>query len=281
MNDIRAEPVGSSSLDQYRRSSIPIIYIYQTPLSTCQSSIENRVPQTCEKSLTEAAAEVKRKLLFALTVGILGGRRRRRRPQSKFRGKHKIKRSSYYLCHNKFIQPHFRANQTFKYNTWGYRNTLSISFCIRRFYGDLGHIYIYIYFFCKLLSKSKTSSQTLIGNMEKRLDVMLYRLVFFSFYFFTLRVPPPAWRAALCDGSSYGFSPCGSKEEKSPHRSPCFINLTKRLHIYVKTKNISAVQYQYQLRVSIRPLKPLPAARADKAGKGGSSTRQSGAPKGA
>ena len=36
---------------------------------------------------------------------------------------------------------------------------------------------------------------------------------------------------------------------------------------YLKTKNIHAVQYQYQLRASIRPLKPLPAAHADEAGR--------------
>lgn len=111
-------------------------------------------------------------------MGILGGRRRRRRPLSKTRGRHKIKRSSYPLCHNyKYIQPHSRPNQTFKYNKWGYRNTLSILFCIRRFYGDLGHKKFKKS--CKLLSKSKGSSQKLIGNLEKRLDVTLYRLGFF------------------------------------------------------------------------------------------------------
>ena len=37
----------------------------------------------------------------------------------------------------------------------------------------------------------------------------------------------------------------------------------------------------YQLGAAISPLRPLPAARADKVGEGGSSTRQIGVPKGA
>ena len=41
------------------------------------------------------------------------------------------------------------------------------------------------------------------------------------------------------------------------------------------------IQCQYQLRASIQPLKPLPAARVDMAGKGDSSTRLGGPPQGA
>ena len=44
-----------------------------------------------------------------------------------------------------------------------------------------------------------------------------------------------------------------------------------RLNGYIfENKNIYAVQCQCQLGASIRPLKPLPVARADKAEKGGS-----------
>ena len=48
--NIRAEPVGSSSPDQYRRSSIPVIYI-PNPFSTWQSS-KHRRPSTTNNTLT-------------------------------------------------------------------------------------------------------------------------------------------------------------------------------------------------------------------------------------
>ena len=57
--NIRAEPVGSSSPDQYRRSSIPIIYIYQTPLvHDSPASIEYLVPQTTTIILDTLPAEM-------------------------------------------------------------------------------------------------------------------------------------------------------------------------------------------------------------------------------
>ena len=61
-----------------------------------------------------------------------------------------------------------------------------------------------------------------------------------------------------------------------------FVPIRTALNGYTfESKKIYAVQRQYQLGASIRPLKLLHAARADKAGKGGFSTRQSGGLQGA
>ena len=120
-----------------------------------------------------------------LIMGILGGRKRRRRPLSK-RGKdsQNSKHTPYPLCHNySLMQPYSRPNQTFKHNRWGYRNTLSILLCLRRFYGDLGHNSFKR--FCVLLFKSKAPTQKLIGLLERRLDVTLYRLGFFHSIFYS------------------------------------------------------------------------------------------------
>ena len=50
-------------------------------------------------------------------------------------------------------------------------------------------------------------------------------------------------------------------------RISAFHHFNQTVTYYLKIKNIYAVQCQYQLRASIRPLKPLPADRADKAGR--------------
>nr|YP_009049424.1 ribosomal protein S4 [Sargassum muticum]YP_010381303.1 ribosomal protein S4 [Sargassum kjellmanianum]UVW81835.1 ribosomal protein S4 [Sargassum siliquastrum]AIE46220.1 ribosomal protein S4 [Sargassum muticum]UDH59688.1 ribosomal protein S4 [Sargassum kjellmanianum]UQV81219.1 ribosomal protein S4 [Sargassum muticum] len=120
-----------------------------------------------------------------LIMGMLGGRKRRRRPLAK-RSKEKSSRrhTPYPLCHNyNFVQPHSRPNQTFKYNRWGYRNTLSILLCLRRFYGDLSHNTLKK--ICILLFKSEAPIQRLLGILEGRLDVTLYRLGFFHSIFYS------------------------------------------------------------------------------------------------
>nr|YP_011008216.1 ribosomal protein S4 [Halosiphon tomentosus]WBP70117.1 ribosomal protein S4 [Halosiphon tomentosus] len=118
-------------------------------------------------------------------IGILRSQKRSRRPLSKprFFGKSRKMRPRHSLCHDyRFLKPRARANQTFKYNRWGYRNTLSILFCLRRFYGDLNHKAFKK--FCQPWFKEKNPSQKLLSALEGRLDMVLYRLGFFhSIYY--------------------------------------------------------------------------------------------------
>lgn len=110
-------------------------------------------------------------------IAILRSQRRRHRPLVN------IDRYRHPICHNyKYLKPRTRANQVFKYNRIGYRNTLSSLFCLRRFYGDLSHK-SFKNLCCPAL-KSKNPSQKLLGILESRLDICLYRLGFFhSIYY--------------------------------------------------------------------------------------------------
>nr|YP_009073509.1 ribosomal protein S4 [Scytosiphon lomentaria]AIQ78514.1 ribosomal protein S4 [Scytosiphon lomentaria] len=110
-------------------------------------------------------------------IAILRSQKRRHRPLVN------INRYRHRLCHNyKYIKPRSRANQVFKYNRVGYRNTLSLLFCLRRFYGDLSHKSFKN--FCRPAFKSKDPSQKLLSALEGRLDICLYRLGFFhSIYY--------------------------------------------------------------------------------------------------
>lgn len=110
-------------------------------------------------------------------IAILRSQRRRHRPLVN------IDRYRHPICNEyKYLKPRTRANQVFKYNRIGYRNTLSILFCLRRFYGDLGHKSFKN--FCKPIFKLKNPSQKLLGVLEGRLDMCLYRLGFFhSIYY--------------------------------------------------------------------------------------------------
>lgn len=110
-------------------------------------------------------------------IAILRSQKRRHRPLVN------IKRYRHPICHDyRFLKPRTRANQVFKYNRIGYRNTLSLLLCIRRFYGDLSHKSFKN--FCRPAFKSKDPSQYLLSSLEGRLDMCLYRLGFFhSIYY--------------------------------------------------------------------------------------------------
>nr|YP_011007936.1 ribosomal protein S4 [Chorda asiatica]QWK44404.1 ribosomal protein S4 [Chorda asiatica]WBP69767.1 ribosomal protein S4 [Chorda asiatica] len=110
-------------------------------------------------------------------MGILRSRRRRHRPLVN------VNRYRHPICQDyRFLKPRSRANQIFKYNRRGYRNTLSILFCLRRFYGDLNHTAFKK--FCRPFFALKDPSQHLLGALEGRLDITLYRLGFFhSIYY--------------------------------------------------------------------------------------------------
>ncbi len=110
-------------------------------------------------------------------IAILRSQRRRHRPLVN------IDRYRHPICHEyKFLQPRTRANQVFKYNRIGYRNTLSLLFCLRRFYGDLGHKAFKN--FCKPAFNLNPPHENLLGALEGRLDMCLYRLGFFhSIYY--------------------------------------------------------------------------------------------------
>nr|YP_009327101.1 ribosomal protein S4 [Pleurocladia lacustris]ANS57813.1 ribosomal protein S4 [Pleurocladia lacustris]ANS57855.1 ribosomal protein S4 [Pleurocladia lacustris] len=110
-------------------------------------------------------------------ISILRSQRRRHRPLGK------PKRYRHPICHDyKYLSPRLRSNQVFKYNRRGYRNTLSLLFCIRRFYGDLSHKSFKK--FCRPFFKFKDPSLKLLGALEGRLDMCLYRLGFFhSIYY--------------------------------------------------------------------------------------------------
>nr|YP_009003436.1 ribosomal protein S4 [Costaria costata]AGW80349.1 ribosomal protein S4 [Costaria costata] len=110
-------------------------------------------------------------------IGVLGSQKRRHRPLAN------INRYRHPLCHDyNFVKPRVRPNQIFKYNRLSYRNTLSLLLCIRRFYGDLSHKAFKR--FCQPLVSLKTPAQKLIGSLEGRLDISLYRLGFFhSIYY--------------------------------------------------------------------------------------------------
>ena len=68
-------------------------------------------------------------------------------------------------------------------------------------------------------------------------------------------------------------------KRKNP-RTPAFQPFIKPVS-YFSQKQLQAVQCLYQLGATICPQTPLLAARADKAGEGDCSNRQSGAPQGA
>lgn len=110
-------------------------------------------------------------------IGILRNQRRRHRPLVN------INRYRHPICHDyRFLKPRSRANQVFKYNRIGYRNTLSLLFCLRRFYGDLSHKAFKK--FCQPSFKLREPSSKLLSSLESRLDICLYRLGFFhSIYY--------------------------------------------------------------------------------------------------
>lgn len=110
-------------------------------------------------------------------ISVLRSQKKRHRPLVN------IDRYRHPICHDYgFVQPRSRANQVFKYNRVSYRNTLSILLCLRRFYGDLN--YKTFKKVCLSTYKTKTPSQSLLNNLEARLDICLYRLGFFhSIYY--------------------------------------------------------------------------------------------------
>lgn len=139
-------------------------------------------------------------------MGILGSQRRRRRPLSKnrFNSNQASPRLTHFLCHDyKFINTRTRPNHIFKYNRWGYRNTLSLMLCLRRFYGDLNHKAFKK--ICNSLFKSKEPSQKLLSVLEGRLDVCLYRLGFFHSIFYSRQAI--SHNKVLVNGKKVG---CGS-----------------------------------------------------------------------
>nr|YP_009454536.1 ribosomal protein S4 [Endarachne binghamiae]AUG32965.1 ribosomal protein S4 [Endarachne binghamiae]AZJ13600.1 ribosomal protein S4 [Endarachne binghamiae] len=110
-------------------------------------------------------------------IAILRSQKRRHRPLVN------INRYRHPICNDyKYLKPRSRANQVFKYNRIGYRNTLSLLLCLRRFYGDLNHKSFKN--FCRPAFRSKDPSQSLLSALEGRLDICLYRLGFFhSIYY--------------------------------------------------------------------------------------------------
>ncbi len=111
-------------------------------------------------------------------IAILRSQKRRHRPFLN------INRYRYRVCRDyRFLQPRSRPNKVFKYNRTGYRNTLSVLFCLRRFYGDLSHKAFKS--FCKPSIKSKNPSQHLLSSLEGRLDILLYRIGFFHSVYYS------------------------------------------------------------------------------------------------
>lgn len=110
-------------------------------------------------------------------IGILRSQRRRRRPLVN------PKAYRHPICQDyRFMKPRVRANQVFKYNRFKYRNTLSLLLCLRRFYGDVSHRAFKR--LCKPAFGLGEPSQNLLGSLEGRLDMCLYRLGFFhSIYY--------------------------------------------------------------------------------------------------
>ncbi len=110
-------------------------------------------------------------------IAILRSQKRRHRPLVN------IERYRHPICHDfRFLKPRTRANQVFKYNRIGYRNSLSLLLCIRRFYGDLSHKSFKK--ICRPAFNSKDPSQYVLSSLEGRLDMCLYRLGFFhSIYY--------------------------------------------------------------------------------------------------
>lgn len=110
-------------------------------------------------------------------IAILRSQKRRHRPLVN------INRYRHPICRDyNFLQPRSRSNQVFKYNRIGYRNTLSLILCLRRFYGDLSHKAFKS--FCQPSFNLKNPSLNLLETLEGRLDMCLYRLGFFhSIYY--------------------------------------------------------------------------------------------------
>lgn len=130
-------------------------------------------------------------------MAILRSQKRRRR----YKGK--INRYFYRICHNyKYLQPRTRANQVFKYNRIGYRNTLALLICLRRFYGDLGHKAFKK--FCRPSFNLKNPSQDLLSSLEGRLDICLYRLKFFHSIYYSRQAI--LHNKVLVNGKKIGYS---------------------------------------------------------------------------
>lgn len=96
-------------------------------------------------------------------MGILGSRKRRRYQK---------------LCKNYFfLKPISRPNQPYKFPRWYFRNSLANNICIRRFYGDLRFKNL------KSMCNKARKVNVFITKLEKRLDITLFRLGFFSSIF--------------------------------------------------------------------------------------------------
>ena len=115
-------------------------------------------------------------------MGTVRSRKRRRRPiSSMLEGSLKNWYHPFFYDY-KSLEPKARANQVYKYNRWGYRNTLALLFSFRRFYGDISHRSFKR--FCSPWVTRRHPTQRVMEALEGRLDVCLYRVGFFhSIYY--------------------------------------------------------------------------------------------------
>nr|QWK44980.1 ribosomal protein S4 [Analipus japonicus] len=117
-------------------------------------------------------------------MGVLESQKRPRRVQTTATPNNKKARPPHPIVHDyRYLKTRARANQVFKMNRWGYRNTLSVVFRLRRFYGDISHKSFKA--FCRPWFKMGNPSQKLLGALEGRLDICLYRLGFFHSIFYS------------------------------------------------------------------------------------------------
>lgn len=88
------------------------------------------------------------------------------------------KRRRQNLCKNYILyKPQSRPNKILKFRRWFFKSALINKVCLRRFYGDLNRRVL-----SRLCFESKTP-EILLKKLEKRLDINLYRLGFFTSIF--------------------------------------------------------------------------------------------------
>ncbi len=185
-------------------------------------------------------------------IAILRSQRRRHRPLVN------IDRYRHPICHNyKLLKPRTRANQVFKYNRIGYRNTLSLTLCLRRFYGDLGHKTFKS--FCKPTFKLKDPSQTLLSSLEGRLDMCLYRLGFFHSIYYSRQAI--LHNKVLVNGEKIGYGSFKLKkgdlvEFCTTQRSAIRARLVaryKRFRSSMVRLERSNLSHRYKLKLHLQP----------------------------
>nr|QWE50991.1 ribosomal protein S4 [Phaeophyceae sp.] len=126
-----------------------------------------------------------------------------------------------------FIKPRTRPNQVYKSNRWAFRGALSSVLCLRRFYGDVSHRSFKK--LCKPWATVSNPTLNLLGALEGRLDITLWRLGFFHSIYYSRQAI--LHNKVLVNGRAVGLGSYTLR--KGDHVSFCH---TQRKAIYTRIK---------------------------------------------